>query len=121
MSTLDMMCHAVEQKIKNWLLEEVEVRAPYEPVRKEPRRRRISFLLAANGGWNVTNWGFITTYNDSAHRRGLEDVREGLELMSYFAFFNGIDFAGFDAKASFYLYFDEYLKEHNLEKYFTPS
>jgi len=56
-----------------------------------PRHERICFLLEANSGPNVHQWG-ILSYGDG-HQRGLEQD-DALELMQVTAFLSGLEAMG---------------------------
>ena len=63
-----------------------------EPAREGlPRHERICFLLEANGGPNVYQWG-VLSFGDG-HQRGLEQD-DALELVQVTAFLSGLEAMG---------------------------
>ena len=66
---------------------------------------RISFLVRANNGFNVTGWGFISYSND--HQYGLEQ-NDAIELLEWCSKFDGMEFAGLPAFELFKPFYDAY-------------
>lgn len=56
----------------------------------QPRHERICYLIVANGGTIVRQWGFISWNN--GHQQGLEEG-EAIELIQYDAFMRGLAWA----------------------------
>ena len=87
--------------VKEWLEELLES--------GQPRHERLSFLVTANRGLEVSSWGFLSHYR--GHQSGLEQ-EEALELLQYSAFLEGLACAGVEIYAPFKSYFDKYQEEH---------
>lgn len=80
-----------------------------EPLRNgQPRHRRIAFLVVANDGFDVRQWGCISY--GSGHQRAL-DQDEALELMQWSAFMEGLAAAGVDVHSAFLPKFQAYKSE----------
>lgn len=100
---------------KEWLEIEIEVRDPYQQMRKMPRWERICFLMAANGGTAVvSSWGFLSGYKNG-HRRGLEQD-QALELIFYYGFINGLLAVEVPIHVAIEGYLTEYIKKHKIEE-----
>lgn len=62
-----------------------------EPLENgQPRHERICYLITANGGNIVRQWGFLSWRN--GHQVGLEQ-NEAIELIQYDAFIRGLSWA----------------------------
>jgi len=71
---------------------------------------RISFLVVANGGFSVSEWGFISSH-DWGHQKGMAQD-EALELLYWHGFFNGArDLGHIDAFEMFAPYYNHYLQK----------
>lgn len=73
-----------------------------------PLHRRISFLVTANGGFEVGSWGYIA--HGGIHQQGLEQ-EDALELMQISAFMQGLDAAEVPVLDKFMPHFKEYQEE----------
>lgn len=69
----------------------------------------LCFLIFANGGFDVTGWGFIST-GLNFHQRGLEQ-NEALDLIRHSAFIEGLVAAGIDFHSVFKPIYEEYCKQ----------
>lgn len=77
-----------------------------EPLKNGmPRRERLLYLLEANGGPRVHQWGYISY--GAGHQRGLEQD-EALELMQYDGFIQGVEACGVDFWGQLRPYVDSY-------------
>lgn len=93
----------------NWLNEEIEVTRQFENPKKIPRYEYISFLMTANGGPVVQQWGFISSgVGDFPHQRGL-DQNDALSLMQFSAFIDGLIAADVNVDVLFNKYLPEYV------------
>jgi len=99
-------------KVKQWFEEETIAHIPYSEPKKLPRHQRLSYLIAANGGPNVKGWGVLSSHN--GHQMGLEQS-EAIELIQLNAFILGLDFLGVDTGKIFKPYFDQYVKDNDLQ------
>jgi hypothetical protein len=72
------------------------------------RHRRLCFLITANGGLQVHQWGFLS-FGDG-HQRGLEQD-DALELMQWSAFMDGLEAAGVEILDALRPYFEAYQTE----------
>ncbi len=71
--------------------------------------RRLSFLVTANGGFDVRGWGCISSGN--GHQQGLEQ-NDALELIYWDGFISGLVAAGVNFHDAFYPIFQSYQQEH---------
>ncbi|MFA7269954.1 MAG: hypothetical protein WC073_11465 [Sterolibacterium sp.] len=76
-----------------------------------PRHERICFLLEANGGPNVRQWG-ITSFG-GGHQRGL-DQDDALELMQATAFLSGLEAMGAPVAEVLYPLITAYRAQHEV-------
>lgn len=79
----------------------------------KPFHERLCFLVVANGGFNVSGWGFIS--HGGGHQQGLEQD-DALELITVSAFMRGLEAAGVNVGGAFKPYYDEYVKRLETEK-----
>lgn len=74
----------------------------------QPRYRRIAFLVVANGGFDVRQWGIISY--GSGHQQGL-DQNDALELLQWSAYMDGISACGIDVHSAFWPKYQAYRSE----------
>jgi len=89
-----------------------------EVLGNKPRYEDICFLIVANGGMRVENWGVVT--NEDGHQRGL-DMEDALRLIYYNGVFDGIAISGSLDFILFEKYFDKYVEENNLENEYART
>ena len=95
---------------KAWLEKEINIDGTMMPTWK-----RISFLVAANGGWRVGGWGFLSY--GGGHPRGL-DQNDAIDLIRYEAFFNGATMFGNCAPFDdFHPYYMRYVEENDRQTF----
>lgn len=75
----------------------------------KPRHERICFLIVANGGLTVHQWGFLS--HRGGHQCGLEQ-KDAIDLIEIRAFMDGATAAGVDLFAALKPYYDSYVKKH---------
>ncbi len=73
---------------------------------------RICFLVAANGGWEVSGWGCLSWHK---HQMGLEQG-DAIALIHLHGYFCGMEAAGFDAREHFLPRFKEYVARFKEEE-----
>lgn len=91
-----------------WLNMVVEIHNKYESVSTMPRHHRICWLVLANGGFDIHQWGIISNGGPNGHQCGLEQ-NDALELIDYRGFLNGLAAAGVPIFDKLKPYFDKYL------------
>ena len=73
----------------------------HEPLKNgTPRWKRIAFLVYANGGFTVRQWG-IVSYGPGLHQQGLEQ-NDALELLQWESFIDGLQAAGVNFHDAFF-------------------
>lgn len=90
-----------------WLLEPITVRNQYKPDEIVPRHQRLSQLISANGGIEVSGWGIMDNGGPGGHIRGLEQ-NQALELIYYSGIIAGLEMAGVDFHSIFMPYLEAY-------------
>ncbi len=65
---------------------------------------RICFLVYANNGWQVHQWGIVTYGN---HQTGLEQ-NEALDLIYWQGYFDGLSNDDFNAYKVFFPFYEKY-------------